>query len=261
MKDYYSVLGVSMGTSKVDVKKAYRKLALKYHPDKNPGNKKAEQKFKDISEAYDMLSNPEKIKTNQHNFRGGFTNHSGFDINEMFRSHFGHGFTSEAGNIRTRPRKGQDITYNSKVSVYDLISRSTKTIDLSYKEACVACNGTKAIKSEVCSTCRGSGVVQQQRFNGHINMVTNMPCPTCLGNGYLVKEKCTKCTDGSVVVNKSFDFKIPAGANNGVTLRFAGKGPRGVYGGPSGDLYVKLHLTIPLKEKLTEEQLDVLKTI
>ena len=263
MKDYYNVLGLRQGASKTDIKKAYRKLALKYHPDKNSGDKKAEQQFKEINEAYDMLSNPEKIRARNNEFRGGFQSHQGFggfDINEMFRSHFGQGFTG-TNQVRTAPRKGQDITYKVKVSIYDIISNTKKSIQLLYKEACSVCNGTRAIKSETCSTCGGVGVVQQQRTNGHINMITNVACPKCRGEGQIIKEKCTKCVDGSVSVDRTFDFRIPEKANNGTTLRFSSQGTRGTYGGPNGDLYIKIDLTIPTKESLTEEQLRVVKGI
>jgi len=259
VKDYYSILGVDHLASKADIKKAYRKLAMQYHPDRNPGDSAAEKKFKEVSEAYDMLSNPEKIHAQR---QGGFgaTGFSGFDINEMFKNHFGQGFTSTSPrDPKTIPRRGQNLQQELEVTLYDLITGNKKIISLSYTDICEVCSGTGAAKSDTCTTCSGQGVIQQQRSNGFINMVSNTTCPTCRGLGSIVKEACPNCNKGNIVVNRNFEFKVPKGANNASTLRFAGQGTKGVNGAPNGDLFVKLKLVLPREENLTESHLEALK--
>lgn len=261
MKDYHSILGVDRSASKTDIKKAYRKLAMQYHPDRNAGDKAAEKKFKEVSEAYDMLSNPEKMHAQSR--RGGFApGFSGFDINDMFKNHFGQGFTSSRPtNIRTAPRHGQNLQQDIKVTLYDLITANKKTVTLVYADICSACNGTAASKSDTCSTCSGQGVVQQQRSNGYINMVSNVPCPSCRGTGNVIKEACSECNQGKINISRNFEFKIPVGANNASTLRFVSQGTKGTNGAPNGDLFIKLVLVLPRRENLTESQLEVIKGI
>ena len=266
MVDYYKELGIGRNATQEEIKKAFRKLAVKYHPDKNQNDKSSEDKFKRVNEAYETLSDNNKKHVYDNpgmgGPRGGFTTGRGFDINEMFRSHFGTGFSSRPTRPNTpRPLRGNDLKHGATISIYDIITRTKKTIDFSYRDPCQNCNGTGASKTETCKTCGGMGMIQQVRQQGNIHMATNIQCPECRGAGAKVIEKCTKCDGGYNIIKKSYDWTAPSNANNGTVLRFAGQGTSGVHGGPRGDLFIKLHLYIPSKASLTEEQLEVLKSI
>lgn len=257
MLDYYSILGVSRNASQDDIKKAYRKLAVKHHPDKNGDP----EKFKQINEAYSVLSDANKRAAYDNSFtnrsRGGF----GFNINldEMFRHHFGSGFTDFSG---PRPVKGRDLKFNVKISIYDAIVGSTKVLETDYTDTCTRCGGTGAEELVKCSECGGIGVINRTSINGNVRMVTRTQCSRCRGTGSMSRKVCTNCNgSGNVLNKKRFEYTIPVGAKDGAILKFIGEGCKGFHGGPNGDLYLKLNLVIPDKDRLTSEQLKVLKDI
>ncbi len=262
-KDYYEILGVPRNASKEEIKKAYRKLALKYHPDRNPGDKEAEEKFKEINEAYEVLSDDEKRKIydlygveglkGATTYRssdfgtgyrwgdfGGFGSGFGFEdiFEDIFDSFFGT-TTRRTSRVReSSPKKGDDIYIEVEVSLEDIYFGSTKSVVVNRKEVCNACNGlgTKGGKKpEVCPTCRGSGTVTMRE--GFFSLTTT--CPTCKGSGTVVKEYCNVC-GGSGIVNKSktIEFRVPKGIEDGMMVRVRGEGNAGKNGGSQGDLYI-----------------------
>ena len=266
-RDYYEVLGVSKTASADELKKAYRKLAIKYHPDKNPGDKEAEEKFKEAAEAYDVLSNPEKRqKYDQfgHNmgpqgFPGGgagFGGFSGFsgggmsmeDIFEAFGDIFGgHGgfsgnFGSATGGRRTRQRRGDDLRITLKLSLEDISKGVHKTLKLKCYCKDDHCNGTGAKDGNsfiTCPTCNGTGVEERMQQTMFGPQRAAAVCPECNGDGKVIKEKCTHC-HGTGVEHKEqvVSFDIPAGVTNGMVLTVKGKGNAPMHGGVNGDLLV-----------------------
>ncbi|MDE5719453.1 MAG: molecular chaperone DnaJ [Paramuribaculum sp.] len=261
-RDYYEVLGVAKTATPEELKKAYRKLAIKYHPDKNPGDKEAEEKFKEAAEAYDVLSDPEKRqKYDQfgHNMGpqgfpgGGFGGGHGFTMEDIF-SQFGDifggrggfdmgGFGSAAGGRpRKRQRRGDDLRITLKLSLEDIAKGVSKTLKLKAFAKCDHCNGTGAKDGTAfvtCPTCHGSGTVMrtQQTIFGLSQSAS--VCPECNGDGKIIKENCTYC-NGTGVQHKEqvVSFNIPAGVADGMTLTVKGKGNAPMHGGVNGDLLV-----------------------
>jgi molecular chaperone DnaJ len=256
-RDFYDVLGVKKGASDAELKKAFRKLARKYHPDVNPNDKSAEPKFKEMNEAYEVLSDPEKRKKYDQfghaAFDPGFGQGSGggpgpgfegfSQGGEFFRGGTG-GFEDIFGNIfggqaRQRgPAKGEDTTYSVEVDLEDAIFGRTMQVDLQREAACSTCNGTGAqpgTSRRTCPTCMGSGSVAQGR--GFMKIA--QPCSTCRGEGTINPSPCRAC-GGIGVVRKSerLNVKIPPGVDNGSKVRIAGMGERGDRGGPQGDAFI-----------------------
>jgi len=252
-RDYYDILGVSKNSSESDIKKAFRKLARKFHPDVNPGDKTSEQKFKEINEAYEILSDTKKRQ--QYDQFGhaafdptfgqgagpgqgyeGFTRNAGFSSTHGFEDIFSNMF---GGRVRPQgPEKGEDITYTVEVDLEDAIFGKTMQVDLKRQVTCSICNGSGAqpgTSPRTCPTCRGSGNVTQGR--GFMQIA--QPCPTCHGTGTINPNPCSNCS-GSGVVEKSerLNVKIPPGVDNGSKVRMAGLGGPGERGGPPGDVYI-----------------------
>jgi len=255
-RDYYEVLGVSKNATPEELKKAYRKLALKYHPDKNPGDKAAEEKFKEAAEAYDVLNDPDKrAKYDQwgHNmgpsgFGGGF-HASGMSMEDIF-SQFGDifgggsfgGFRQYGGTRRRRQPKGSDLRIKVKLTLKEISDGITKKLKIPRYVQCQHCNGTGAKDGTAfttCSRCHGSGVVEQvqQTFLGP--MTSSATCPDCNGEGKTITQKCTYCNgEGIVKQEEVVEFSIPAGVSDGMTLSLKGKGNAARHGGVNGDLLI-----------------------
>lgn len=248
-RDYYEVLGVARGASESEIKSAYRKKALQYHPDKNPGDKEAEEKFKEAAEAYDVLSNAEKRQRyDQYGHAGVNGGGAGFgggmnmdDIFSSFGDIFGGMFGGGRTSSRPRVRKGADLRVKVKLSLAEIATGVEKKIKVKKYVACSHCNGTgsKDGSLETCGTCNGTGRVTrvQQTILGR--MQTQSECPTCGGNGKIVKNKCHHCMGEGIVKDEEvISFKIPAGVYEGLQISVAGKGNAPRQGGVNGDLLV-----------------------
>jgi len=273
-KDFYKVLGVSKNADAKEIKRAYRKLAQQYHPDANPNDTKAEEKFKDISEAYATLSNEEQRKeydevrrmVDSGGFRGFQNAPGGFgagqkirfeDLGDLFGGGLGEvfGFGGTAGR-RSGPQRGADTSAELHLSFEDAIRGVTTTVSVKGETVCRTCRGSGAEPGtpvETCPTCRGSGVVAQSQ--GFFSMTR--PCPTCGGTGTTVRTPCHTCHgSGTTTRVRTIKVKIPAGVKNGAVVRLKGKGAPGKNGGPAGDLLVKVHVA---RHKLFRRAGDNLK--
>ena len=256
-KNYYDILGLSKDADQEAIKKAYRLLAIKYHPDRNPGDKKAEDKFKEAARAYEVLSDKKKrIQYDQfgESGLGGFRSQGGgasfHNINDIFSSFgdvfsdFFGGFPRQGGGSarRKQPRQGADLAYHLEIDLEDTLQGGQKEIHFNVEEACSICKGTGAkagTKPKPCSICNGSGQVTQQQ--GFFSMTTT--CHNCRGEGVIVKFKCMECRGvGRSMKKRSLKVHIPAGVKHGSRLRLNGEGESGEFGGPSGDLYVDIHV-------------------
>lgn len=257
-RDYYEVLGVSRDADDAAIKKAYRQLAKKYHPDTNPGDKEAEAKFKEASEAYAVLSDAEKRRQydqfGHSAFENGGAGGGGFDYSNMgdiFSDIFGGGDIFGdlfGGGSRRRnsngPMRGADVRKSVRITFAESVKGTSKKIDIEFKDSCQKCNGTGAkpgTQPETCPKCGGKGqvVYTQQSFLGMVRNV--QPCPDCNGTGKIIKEKCPDCHgSGYINTRKTIEVTIPAGIDNGQSVRIQGKGEPGVNGGPRGDLLVEV---------------------
>jgi molecular chaperone DnaJ len=253
-KDFYQVLGVSSDASASDIKKAYRKLARANHPDSNPGDAAAEERFKSISEAYSVLADAEKRKQYDEErayfasggFRpGGGAGPGSFDdafdggLSDLFGGMFGGGSRMRAA----RPRRGQDVDSETQVSFEQALEGMTVSLRLSSESACSACSGTGAragTMPRVCPTCQGSGM--QTMSQGGVFAMTET-CRDCRGRGLIVDDPCPVCHgSGRGISTRTIQARIPAGVRDGQRIRLRGKGAPGEHGGPPGDLYVVVHV-------------------
>ena len=254
-RDYYEVLGISKTADDAEIKKAYRVLAKKYHPDMNPGDAEAEKKFKEASEAYAVLSDPEKRRQYDQfghaAFEGGGAGgFGGFDFNSAdFGDIFGDIFGDFFGGGRRRganngPMKGANIRTSVRITFEEAVFGVSKEIELTLKDECATCHGTGAkpgTSPETCTKCGGKGqvVFTQQSFFGTVRNVQS--CPECNGTGKVIKEKCADCHGtGYIASRKKIQVSIPAGIDNGQSVRIRDKGEPGTNGGPRGDLLVEV---------------------
>lgn len=261
-RDYYDVLGVSKTATDDEIKKAYRSLAKKYHPDLNPDNKEAEEKFKEVNEAYETLS--DQTKRSQYDQFGhagaqgfnGFNGASGFGgagfggFEDIFSSFFGGGRQTSPRNS-TRPRQGDDLEQTITIDFQESIDGCKKQIKVTVDDECSACGGTGAFSKNdihVCDRCRGTGsvVVEQNSIFGRVQ--TQTTCPKCGGRGQDITKKCDKCNGkGRIRKTKDITVTIPAGIADGMSMRLEGKGQAGYNGGPNGDLFINVRVR-PHKE-------------
>ena len=258
-RDYYEVLGVDRGADEATIKKAYRQLAKKYHPDMNPGDKEAEKKFKEASEAYAVLSDAEKRRQYDQfghaafeQGGGGAGGFGGFDFNggdmgdifgDIFGDLFGGGRSRRANN---GPMKGANVRTAVRITFEEAVFGCEKQLDLNLKDECTTCHGTGAkpgTSPETCPKCGGKGqiVYTQQSLFGTVRNVQT--CPDCNGSGKIVKEKCADCHGSGYITNrKKIAVTVPAGIDNGQSIRIREKGEPGVNGGPRGDLLVEVQV-------------------
>ncbi len=252
-RDYYEVLGVDKNADDATIKKAYRTLAKKYHPDMNPGDKEAEAKFKEVNEAYDVLSDPDKkAKYDQYGHAafdpsagggagfGGFGDFGGFDINDIFSSFFGG--ASGGSTRRNGPVRGDDITVRLTISFEESVFGCKKEVSYNKIQKCADCSGTGAAKGtspKTCSACGGSGQVRVQQRTPFGIMQTQKTCDACHGTGKIIENKCPNCRGtGFVRVPKKLEVNIPAGIDDGQQLSLRYQGSDGMNGGNAGDLYI-----------------------
>ena len=246
--DYYVVLGVERTADQDSIKKAYRKLAMQFHPDKNPGDDEAESKFKTCAAAYEVLGDPDKRAKYDRFGHAAFANGGGFQNAEDVFSSFGDIFSDFFGASRSRPRsrhqtgRGSDLRYMCEVKLKDVIKGSERDVEFETEEGCVDCAGSGAQKgtsAETCKHCRGQGQVVASQ--GFFSVATT--CPVCHGQGRIVKSPCEKCRGaGRTKAKRKIRVNIPAGVDNGTQLRVSGEGEGGFRGGPAGDLYVEIRI-------------------
>jgi molecular chaperone DnaJ len=248
--DYYDELGVSRSASSGEIKKAYRKLAMKFHPDRNPGDKEAEEKFKQATEAYEVLSDSNKRQIyDTYGFEGlksrGYQGPDFEDIFSSFGDIFGDMFgfgRGEAQRSKHGPTRGSDLRYDLSISFMEAVHGISKDIEVERPDTCWTCEGTglrPGYKAETCSACHGRG--QVVRAQGFFRMSTT--CPECRGEGEIIKDPCADCNGvGLVKSKKKVALKIPAGVDTGAKMRLHGTGEGGRKGGPAGDLYVIIHV-------------------
>jgi molecular chaperone DnaJ len=244
-RDYYELLGVSRGASADEIKKGYRQQALQYHPDRNPGDKSAEDRFKEVNEAYSVLSDAQKREQYDRFGHagpagqgfGGFQDFGGFGVEDILNDFFGSVFGGAAGGGR-RPQRGADLRYNLTIKFEEAVFGAEKEIVIPRTATCGDCKGSGAKKGtspEKCAACNGRGQVTVQQGFFQISR----PCGRCGGTGQVVKERCPSCAGtGGIRENRPLKVKIPAGVDNGTRMKLRGEGEAGPLGGPSGDLYV-----------------------
>ena len=261
-RDYYEVLGLSKGAGEDEIKKAFRKLAKQYHPDLHPGDKDAEAKFKEVNEAYEVLSDADKkARYDQFGFAGvdpsynagggyggggGFGGFGGFgdfgDLGDIFSSVFGGGFGGGTRTNRNGPRQGERIVTGVTLTFEEAAFGCTKEVQVSRIETCDECHGSgcaAGTTAEVCSNCHGSGTVVTQQRTAFGVMQSTSECPSCHGKGKIIHQPCQRCKgNGLIRRNKKVTVDIPAGIDDGQSINMHGQGHAGRNGGPSGDLYV-----------------------
>ena len=251
-KDFYKTLGIDKSANADEIKKSYRKLAMKYHPDQNKDNPKAEEKLKEINEAYDVLKDEQKRAAYDHYGSAAFDGSMGGGagaggmgagaFSDIFEDMFGDFMGGGSGRRRGGPARGSDVQYTMELSLEEAYKGKEANIKIPVNDSCSECDGSGAAKgtsSKNCDTCDGNGRVRQQQGFFTIERT----CPTCHGEGNFIKDPCKKCAgSGRMKKSKTLKVKIPAGVETGRRIRLTGEGEAGVRGGPRGDLYVMLNV-------------------
>ena len=278
-RDYYEVLGIGKNATDAEIKSAYRKLAKKYHPDLNPGNKEAEEKFKEVNEANDVLSDPQKRQRyDQFGFAGVDPNYAaangggaggfgggfgGVDLGDIFGGGFGGGFSGFGGGSSTRtanaPRKGHDIQASVILTFEEAAHGCSKKITINRQDTCPDCGGTGAAKGtspETCPDCGGRGYVVTQQRTPFGVMQSQQPCSHCGGRGTIIRNPCKTCRGtGKTAARKSLEINIPAGIDDDQNIALRGQGDAGSNGGPAGDVIV--HVTVKADPMFERDGYDV----
>ena len=280
-RDYYEVLGIGKNATDAEIKSAYRKLAKKYHPDLNSGDKTAEEKFKEVNEANDVLSDPEKRKRYDQfgfagvdpnygagqggyggGFGGGFGGAGGVDLGDIFGDLFGGGFGGFGGSSRANPnapRKGHDIQASVILTFEEAAHGCTKKVTLNRQQTCPDCNGSgcePGSSPETCTQCNGRGYVVTQQRTPFGVMQSQQPCPHCGGRGTIIKNPCKTCRGtGKTSARKTLEVKIPAGIDDDQNIALRGQGDAGTNGGPAGDVIV--HVTVKTDNVFERDGYDV----
>lgn len=252
MSDYYQTLGVSREADETEIKKAYRKLAKKYHPDMNPDNEEAAEKFRSVSEAYTTLSDKAK--------RVMYDNPT---PPNPFADIFSNMRRQRQEPPRPFPVRGHDLRYVVDVSIYECVFGGTQVIDVTYDEACQTCDGSGAKTLSTCTACNGQGQAARVQVHNGVTMHTVSTCPACQGRGQVPDERCEDC-DGKgaqIIKERKIKVDIPQGTRDGDIVKMYGKGPKGIHGAPAGSIFVKLRMQMPIKDSLSEAQVEVLKTL
>lgn len=269
-KDYYEVLGLKKGATDAEIKKAYRQMAKKYHPDLNPDNSEAEAKFKEVNEANDVLSDPEKkARYDQFGFAGvdpsygagagtggsggfggfggftgGFSSAGGVDLGDIFDNIFGGGFSGGSRTSPNSPRRGSDIVVSLSISFMEACKGLVHDIEINRIEECEECGGSgakKGTQAKTCPDCHGTGKVNVRQQTMFGMMQSTRACSKCMGKGKIIDSPCPKCNGSGVYQKKvTISVNIPAGISDGQTIRLSGKGNAGTNGGPRGDLKVRI---------------------
>lgn len=254
-KDYYEVLGIDKSASDDEIKKAFKKAALKYHPDRNQGNAEAEEKFKEINEAYQVLSDPEKKQRYDQFGTADFNGAQGFDgfdfgggfggFGDIFSDIFGGGFSSSSN--KNAPRKGADLEFNLNLTFEEAVFGCEKEIKVTRREKCETCGGTGAKKGttpKTCSKCSGRGKINVQRRTPLGVISTTTTCDACGGKGTIIEESCSTCRGtGKERKTRNLTVNVPAGVDTGNVMPLRGQGEAGENGGPAGDLYINIRVT------------------
>ena len=246
-RDYYEVLGLQKNASEAEIKKAFKRMAMKYHPDRNPDNKEAEDKFKECKEAYEVLSDSQKRAAYDQfghagvdGSTGGGFGGGGASFSDIFGDVFGDIFGGGRGAGGSRARRGADLRYNLELSLEEAVGGTTVKIRVPTAVPCTTCDGSGAKKGsspKTCNTCNGVGQVRMQQ--GFFSL--QQTCPTCGGTGQIISDPCNTCHgQGRVQEQKTLSVKVPAGVDNGDRIRLSGEGEAGEMGAPAGDLYVQI---------------------